>query len=131
MSLAQTCWSPAPGIWGDHWSEIRQGVFMTEEILAECRRPGLPYRPETIQLFLRLSREIEQRNGTWSLRSGSKQQRLLVALQKVFTSGATYMPLDRLAQFVDEQDAVTQEDIAAACDTSGLYRMQGRFILRT
>jgi hypothetical protein len=110
---------------------LARGPRTTEEIIAECRRPGLPYRPETIQLFLRLSREIEQRNGTWSLRGGSKQQRLLVALQKVFASGATYVPLDRLAQFVDEQDAVTQEDIAVACDTSGLYRLQGRFILRT
>ena len=107
-----------------------RGPRTTEEIIAECRQPGLPYRPETIQLFLRLSREIEQRNDTWSLRGGSKQQRLLVALQKVFASGATYVPRDRLAQFVDEQDAVTQEDIAAACDTSGLYRLQGRFILR-
>jgi hypothetical protein len=108
-----------------------RGPTTTEEIIAGCRRPGLPYRPETIQLFLRLSREIEQRNGTWSLRGSSKQQRLLVALQKVFASSATYVPIDRLAQFVDEQDAVTQEDIAAACDTSGLYRLQGRFILRT
>jgi hypothetical protein len=109
---------------------LARGPRTTEEIIAECRRPGLPYRPETIQLFLRLSREIEQRNDTWSLRGGSKQQRLLVALQKVFASGATYVPLDRLAQFVEAQDAVTQEDIVAACDTSGLYRLQGRFILR-
>jgi len=109
---------------------LARGPRTTEEIIAECRRPGLLYQPETIQLFLRLSREIEQRNGTWSLRGGSKQQRLLVALQKVFASGATYMPIDRLAQFVDAQDAVTQEDIVAACDTSGLYRLQGRFILR-
>jgi len=109
---------------------LARGPRTTEEIIAECRRPGLPYRPETIQLFLRLSREIAQRNGTWSLRGSSKQQRLLVALQKVFASSATYVPIDRLAQFVDEQDAVTQEDIAAACNTSGLYRLQGRFILR-
>jgi hypothetical protein len=110
---------------------LTRGPRTTEEIIAECRRPGLPYRPETIQLFLRLSREIEQCNGTWSLRGGSKQQRLLAALQKVFASGATYVPLDRLAQFMDEQEAVTQEDIAVASDTSGLYRLQGRFILRT
>jgi hypothetical protein len=90
----------------------------------------LPYRPETIQLFLRLSREVEQRDGSWSLRGGPKQQRLLVALQKAFASGGTYVSIDRLAQFVDEQDGVTQEDLAAICDASGLYRLQGRFILR-
>lgn len=109
---------------------LARGPRTTEEIIAECWRPGLPYRPETIQLFLRLSREIEQRDGTWSLQGGSKQQRLLVALQKAFASGGTYVPIDRLGQFVDEQDAVTQEDIAAACTASGLYRLQGRFILR-
>ena len=111
-------------------SMLARGPRTTEEIIAESRRPGLPYRPETIQLFLRLAREIAQRDGTWSLRSSSKQQRLLVALQKAFASGGTYVPIDRLAQFVGEQEAVTQEDIAAACDASGLYRLHGRFILR-
>ena len=109
---------------------LARGPRSTEEIIAECRRPGLPYRPETIQLFLRLSREIEQRDGVWSRRGGSKQQRLLVALQKAFASGGTYVPIDRLAEFLDAGDPVTQEDIATACNASGLYCLQGRFILR-
>jgi hypothetical protein len=67
---------------------LARGPRTTEEIIAE---PAAEFAvsPETIQLFLRLAREIAQRDGTWSLRSSSKQQRLLVALQKAFASGGT------------------------------------------
>jgi hypothetical protein len=110
---------------------LAKGPRTTDEIIAECRRPGLPCRPETIQLFLQLSREIEQRDGAWTLRESSKRQRALGALQKAFDGGKTYMPIDRLAEFLDEDNPMTQDDITAACEESGQYRVQGRFILRT
>lgn len=110
---------------------LAQGPRTTQEIITACRRPGLPYRPETIQLFLRLSRDIEQRDGVWSRRGGSKQQRTLAALQQAFAGSGTYMPVERLAEFLNKGEPVTQEDIATVCEESGLYRVQGRFILRT
>jgi hypothetical protein len=110
---------------------LGKGPRTTDEIIAECRRPGVSCRAETIQLFLRLSREIEYCDGLWYRRSSSKQQRIQGALQKAFASGGTYIPLDRLTEFLDEQEPVTQEDIAIVCEESGQYSVQGRFILRT
>jgi hypothetical protein len=110
---------------------LGKGPRTTDEIIAECRRPGVSCRAEMIQLFLRLSREIEYRDGLWYRRSSSKQQLIQEALQKAFASGGTYLPLDRLAEFLDDLEPVTQEDITIVCEESGQYSVQGRFILRT
>lgn len=110
---------------------LGKGPMTADEIIAECRRPGVSCRAETIQVFLRLSREIEYRDGLWYRRSSSKQQRIQGALQKAFAGGGTYIPLDRLAEFLDDQEPLTQEDITIVCEESGQYSMQGRFILRT
>jgi hypothetical protein len=110
---------------------LAKGPRTTEELIAECRRPGLPYRPDTVRLFLQLSREIEQRDGLWSHRGKTKQARIVGALQEAFASGATYLPTEKLSEFLDKDENVTPIDIAAVCEESGQYRMQGRFILRT
>jgi len=112
-------------------TSLAKGPKTADEIVAEGRRAGLPYRDETIRLFLRLSQEIHEQEGAWSCRIASKQGRILTALEKAFAAGGAYLPLDRLAQHLDEGEPVTQEDIAAACDESGRYRIQGRFILRS
>lgn len=110
---------------------LAKGPRTTEELIAECRRPGLPYRAETIRLFLQLSWEVEQRDGLWSHRGSTKQARIFGALQEAFASGATYLPTEKLGEFLDKDEDVTPTDIAAVCEESGQYRMQGRFILRT
>jgi hypothetical protein len=112
-------------------STLAKGPRATEELIAECRRLGLPYRTETVRLFLQLSREIEQRDGFWSHRGKTKQVRIVDALQEAFASGATYLPTEKLSEFLDKDENVTPADIAAVCEENGQYRMQGRFILRT
>jgi hypothetical protein len=41
------------------------------------------------------------------------------------------MPIDRLTEFLGEDNPMTQEDITTVCEESGQYRVQGRFIMRT
>jgi len=88
-------------------------------------------RAETIGLFLHLSHETMEREGTWGRKRGSKYERILTGLQKAFASGQTYLPVDRLSRFLDDGEPITGDDIAAACKESGQYRLQGKMILRT
>jgi hypothetical protein len=109
---------------------IGRGARTTDEIVGECSRMGLPYRPETVELFLRLSHEAVERDGAWSRTGRSKQDRVVAGLQKAFASGQTYMPMDRLSRFLDEGEPVTVDDIVTACATTGAFRVKGNLILR-
>jgi hypothetical protein len=109
---------------------LARGPRCTEEIITECRRAGQSCRPETITLFLHLSHETVDRDGTWSRKAGSKNDRILTALQKAFASGQAYVPMDRLSRFLDEGEPITGDDIASACKECGQYRVQGTLILR-
>jgi len=109
---------------------IAKGATTTEEIVAECGRSGLRCRQETVRLFLQLSRELVERDGVWSQRQGTKQQRILKAMDRAFETGQTYVTVDRLAKYLNGGEAVTSDDIAETCDQIGTYRLQGRVILR-
>jgi hypothetical protein len=110
---------------------LARGPRSTEEVITESRRAGQTCRPETIGLFLQLSHETVDRDGTWSRKGGSKHDRILTGLQKAFAAGQTYLPMDRLSRFLDEGEPITGDDIAAACKESGQFRLQGKLILRT
>ena len=110
---------------------LARGPRSTEEILTDLRRAGQACRPETIGLFLHLSHEMVERDGTWSRKGDSKYDRILSGLQNAFTSGQTYLPMDRLSRFLAEGEAITGDDIVTACRESGQYRLQGKMILRT
>jgi hypothetical protein len=110
---------------------LARGSRSTEEIVTECRRAGQTCRTETIGLFLQLSHETFQRDGTWSRKGGSKHDRILTGLQKAFAAGQTYLTMDRLSRFLDEGEPISGDDIAAVCKESGQYRLQGKLILRT
>jgi len=112
------------------YAVLTRGPRSTEEIITECRRAGQTCRPETIGLFLQLSRETVERDGTWSRKGGSKHDRILTGLQKAFAAGQTYLPMDRLSRFLDEGEPITGNDIATACKESGQFRVQGKLILR-
>jgi hypothetical protein len=109
---------------------VSRGARTTDEILAECHRSDLTCRPETIELFLKLSRVLSGQTGPWSSAKGSKEERILAALAAAFSGRQTYLPVNRLANHL-EGEAVTAEEIASACHSSGLYRMQGSMILRS
>jgi|SRR5947209_2443027 len=109
---------------------MARGAQTTEEIVGECTRGGLRLRPETVELFLRLSHETAERGGAGSRSGRSKQDRVVVGLQKAFASGQTYMPMDRLSRFLDDGEAVTADDIVAACAATGAFRVKGKLILR-
>jgi hypothetical protein len=106
------------------------GERSLEEILAECRQRGLTCRAETVEVFLRLAREVEERDQRWRLRGRSAGQRIVAALDKVFASAGAYVSVERLAQHLDQDTHVTLEDIAAACEESGRYRLVGKLIVR-
>jgi hypothetical protein len=107
-----------------------RGSRSTEEIVSECRRAGQTWRSETIELFLRLSRETVEGDGAWGRKGGSKHDRILTGLQKAFAAGQTYLPMDRLSRFLDEGEPITGDDVAAACKESGQFLLQGKLILR-
>lgn len=109
---------------------LARGPRSTEEIVAECRRAGYACRPETVELFLRLSRETAEREGIWSRKLGSKTERILAGLQQAFAGGQTYLPMDRLNRFLDDEEPVTGDEIAAACQESGRFKVQGNLVLR-
>ena len=109
---------------------IARGARTMDEIVSECSRAGLPYRPQTVKLFLRLSKEAVECEGAWHRTRRSKQDRVVAGLQKAFAAGQTYLPMDRLSRFLDEGEPVTADDIAAACALTGAYRVKGTLILR-
>ncbi len=111
---------------------LAKGPRSTEEIVAECRRPGLNCRPETIELFLELSKEIELRDGRWVSRSRSSNQQIIGALQQAFSGGQTYLPIDRVGKYLDAEvsESLTKYDIEAACEEGGQFRIRGNFIVR-
>jgi hypothetical protein len=109
---------------------LARGPRSTDEVVTECRRAGQACRLETIGLFLLLSHGVVEREGAWSRKGGSKHERIIVGLQKAFAGGQAYLPADRLSQFLDEGEPITREDIAAACEESGQYRLQGTMIVR-
>jgi hypothetical protein len=109
---------------------LARGSRSTEEIVTECRRAGQTCQGETIELFLRLSHEIVAHEGAWGRKGRSKHERIMTVLQKAFSAGQTYLPVDRLSRFLDEGELITGDDIAAACKESGQYRLQGKLILR-
>ena len=112
---------------------LAKGSRTTEEVVVECRRPGLSCRPETIELFLELSKEIDLRDGLWASRTRSSHQQIIDALQGAFSGGQTYLPIDRIGKFLDNavSESLTTEDIIAACEESGQFRVRGKFIVRT
>jgi hypothetical protein len=111
-------------------SALAKGPRTTEQIVTECRASGLRCRPETIELFLRLSHEIVEKEGNWSRRRGSKQDRIVDALARAFASGQAYLPIAQLARVLNEGEVITEDDIRSACEASGGYRLKGQFILR-
>lgn len=111
---------------------LAKGARSTEEIVAECRRPGLNCRPETIELFLKLSKEIDRRDGLWASRTRSSNDQIISALQQAFSGGQTYLPIDRIGKYLDSSvsESLTTDDITAACEASGQFRVKGKFIVR-
>ncbi|SRR5579872_3324411 len=109
---------------------LAKGPRTTEDVVAECRRSALGVHPQTVELFLRLSRDFCQHEGVWSQRGEGKSDRILGALQQAFATGGAYVPVERLARFLGNGDPVTVEDIDAACRDSGQFRRQGQFVLR-
>jgi hypothetical protein len=111
---------------------LAKGPRSTEEIVAECRRPGLNCRPETIELFLELSKDIDRRDGQWASRSRSSHDQIIGALQQAFSGGQTYLPIDRIGRYLDASvsESLTKDDIAAACEATGTFRLRGGFIMR-
>ncbi|TWT64407.1 hypothetical protein [Rubinisphaera italica] len=109
---------------------LAKGPRTTEQIVAECRRPGLPFRPETIELFLELSKEIEQRDGNWQLPGQHRADAISEAIDKAFADGKTYVPIDQIGKHLDEDQAVTDDDIGEVCEERGKYQIKGKFIVR-
>jgi hypothetical protein len=109
---------------------LARGAKTTEEIVAECRRPGLNCRPETIVLFLELSKEIEQRDGKWLLKSKSRSTEIEESIERAFASGKTYIPIDQLGQYLNEDQNVSKDDIDRTCEETGKYQIHGKFIVR-
>jgi hypothetical protein len=109
---------------------LAKGATTTEEIVAECGRSGLQCRPETVRLFLQLSRELVERDGVWSRRQGTKQQKILRAMDRAFETGQAYVNVAGLANYLNGGELVTADDIGEVCEESGTYRLQGRLILR-
>jgi hypothetical protein len=109
---------------------LAKGPRATEEVVAECRRSGLAVRPQTVEIFLRLSRDFHQHDAMWSRTGQGKSERIVAALQQAFAATGAYVPIQRLAPFLGERDPVTVEDIDLACQQSGQFRRQGKFIVR-
>ncbi len=109
---------------------LARGAKTTDEIVAECRRPGLNCRPETIELFLELSKEIEQRDGKWQLKSKSRSAEIEESIDRAFASGKTYVPIDQLGQYLYEDQNVSKDDIDRTCEETGKYQIRGKFIVR-
>jgi hypothetical protein len=109
---------------------ISRGARTTDEIIGECSRAGLSYRPETVALFLRLSHATIERDGAWRSSARSKVDRILAGLQKAFATGQTYIPMHRLSRYFDDGEPITADDIVAACAQTGAYRAKGKLILR-
>lgn len=109
-----------------------RGQRSTEEVVAECRRAGLTCRPETVELFLELSKQIKRCERQWASNSASSHDQILGALQQAFAGGQAYVPIDRLGKYLDASvsEALTEDDIAAACKESGQFRLRGKFIIR-
>ena len=110
---------------------LASGERGLKEVVAECRQRGLACRAETLEVFLRLSREVEEGSQGWRLRGRSARQRVVTALDKLFAGPGTYAPVERLAQHLDQDTPITLEDIAAACAESGRYRLVGKMIVRS
>lgn len=109
---------------------LARGAKTTEEVIADCRRPGISLRPETIELFLELSKEIEQRDGKWQLKSKSRSAEIEESIERAFASGKTYIPIDQLGQYLYEDQNVSKDDIDRTCEETGKYQIRGKFIVR-
>jgi hypothetical protein len=109
---------------------LARGPRAADEIVAECRRAGLTCRGDTIAVYLRLSHECVERNGIWRLGGKPGVERIASAVQRAFASGQTYVAMDRLSEFFDDAQPVTADDIGAACEELGGFRVQGRIIVR-
>lgn len=109
---------------------LAKGPRTTEQVVAECRRPGLPFRPETIELFLVLSKEIEQRDGQWLLPSQHRADAIAESINKAFADGKTYVPVNQIGKYLDDDQAVTDDDIKEVCEERGQYQVRGKFIIR-
>ena len=111
-------------------SALSTGPRSTEEVVTACRRTGAPWRAETVELFLRLASDLTERDGLWQRICHDKPGRILAALQTAFAGGQTYLPIAGLSRYLDSGDAITVEEIAAVCEQTGQFRLQGRLILR-
>ena len=107
-----------------------KGPKSTEEIIAECRRAGLSLRAETVELFLHLSNEMVLQEGVWRLKCGSTADEIARSLERVFSSGQTYVAIDQLSKHLDGEMTITRDDIEEVCEDSGLYQVRGKFIVR-
>ncbi len=49
-----------------------------------------------------------------------------------FSSGQTYLPIDRIGKYLDASvsESLTTDDIVAACEESGQFRVRNKFIVR-
>jgi len=109
---------------------LAKGPRSTDEVVAECRRPGLPFRAETIELFLELSSEIVSDGGVWSLKGRGRSDAIATSIDKAFADGKTYVPIDQLGKYLDDDQTVTKEDIEKLCEDRGTYQIRGNFIIR-
>ena len=64
---------------------------------------------------------------------GFAHQQIIDALTQAFSAGQTYLPIERIGKFLDDaaSESLTKEDIIAACEESGQFRLKGKFIVRT
>ena len=111
-------------------SIFSKGPRSTEDVISECRRAGLPFRSETVELFLHLSREVQLRDERWELRQGSTADEIARSLEKVFAGGQAYVPIDQLNKHLKGDQSITVDDIDKVCEERGQYQVKGRFIVR-
>jgi len=107
-----------------------RGSRSTEDVITECRRSGLSLKAETVELFLHLSRELQLRDGLWELRAGSTADEIARSLEKVFSTGQAYVPVDQLSKHLGDNPSVTSDDIDKVCESTGQYEVKGKFIVR-
>ncbi len=111
-------------------TSLASGPKSTADILADCRRQGVRLREETVTLFLHLARGVIFQGGEWRLERGVKRQQLLIAMEKAFSEGGAYLPVQKLRGYLDDDVVISMEDLKEISEAEGCYQLQGDYIIR-
>lgn len=111
-------------------ASLASGPKPLADIVADCRRDGIALTTETIALFLHLARVAVQHGDQWRLGSGNKQVQLLQAIEKAFNEGGTYVPVEKLRSYLDEDVLFTKDDLNQVSEAQPSYQVQGDYIIR-